>query len=184
MGIERQTSVSNILEVEEYWKGFYETLAHEIDFVTAHTIFGIAIEIYKQAIRSYFSEIYEGTVILCRAALDAVLYAAITRTPIEPGKFSIGENSDYWDTLKKEIINQKIMSLDEMTKIWKLRDLGNFVAHITKRVDEQVTKLSTNPDSYKSMRIWTTNEEAKSALDQTKDYIIAVIRKYFQIHGL
>jgi hypothetical protein len=105
----------------------------------------LSSEIIGNAIRCYENDLHDAAVILCRTAIDSSLYL-VSMFELKNDSFSErfptafrGNRDVNWKELKESAINLKFFTENELKFInEKVRDLGNFAAHIgTRQIREQ-----------------------------------------------
>ena len=178
----------------------------ESEIITMYTdlVFNGALYIYDQALRSYEFGVYEAAAVMCRTAIESALYEAITRklqlrgmsVAINNGTVLKGRRHEpveyYWNDLinGKEIAGEHIngaieigiLSESEATEIRdSIIDKGNFSAHFSERVDAEFYKSSINTENSKEYKakIRTSKGEVEEILNTTRNWLIKIIKGYF-----
>ena len=169
-------------------------------------VFNSAIHLYAEALSCFHNNIFESSMIMCRNAIDSTFYLASTILRTEdPLKFHSSEKSAmfsknkwYWEEIKKNAIILDLLKESDIEFVEKIRDAGNFSAHLVIRQDESYRLLpkkneqinnSINMENDKkksdSMFInygfkrWTHRDEALIILTDTKNIIAKIIQNYF-----
>ncbi|MEM0136197.1 MAG: hypothetical protein QXU18_13405, partial [Thermoplasmatales archaeon] len=127
-----------------------------------------SLYLMSEVVSSYENGIYDGTAVLCRAAIDSAIYLACIykKVPSSLGDLTFErklpkafckKNTEQevgnlnWGHLTKEALSEGLASKDELDKIDKeVRDLGNFAAHLGRRQIRELDEwLRTHKDVLK-----------------------------------
>ncbi len=169
----------------------------------------LSSKLVGEAIKCYAEGLYDAVVILCRSVIDSSTYLACVWARNESNKetyeyrvpkpFEPGDEVD-WGKLKKKTIELGILLKKAFKNIEKVRDYGNFAAHIGERQLKEMTEwskknralirdvlqkgvkgLNMSPRGYpKGYKLYTSKNEAYYALDMTVDFLKKLSAGYNQ----
>jgi fructose-specific component phosphotransferase system IIB-like protein len=145
--------------------------------------------VFLEAVGCYKNNLFLGSAVLCRTAIDAALYSAIAYTPNPHGQPTIDESMlasllrtrIRWEKLKDYGRNHLHLDEDLLNTIEKTRDLGNFAAHFAERVlkakaNQAAGKTADGPAE--DERIVVTPGEAYESLAKVSQFITTVMAKW------
>lgn len=162
--------------------------------------FSLSNKLFYEAVRCYEYGLFEEAMIAIRDTIDTALFFAVNYKPnFNTGKFNTGlspsgeRNKDYslkdnWDYIKKRAIELHILNEDELDKINKLRDIGNFSAHIASRQETQLSKYGNKLAEGKSWKEITSEferepfmseEDSREKLEVASKYLTLIRKRYF-----
>ena len=162
--------------------------------------FSLSNKLFYEAVKCYEYGLFEEAMIAIRDTIDTALFFAVNYKPnFNTGKFNTGlspsgeRNKDYslkdnWDYIKKRAIELHILNEDELDKINKLRDIGNFSAHIASRQETQLSKYGNKLAEGKSWKEITSEfergpfmseEGSREKLEVASKYLTLIRKRYF-----
>ena len=147
----------------------------------------IPLDYWREALSCYQNGAYMAATLMCRSATELVVYLAVTRRINNPKKFSGGTiKVDYnfvekeWRMIIEEAKKQRIINGKLESKINKIREKGNYVAHYGQRVDKSYLKYSV---SRKINGGWIGRNESLQLIKQTTNVINAVLKNQAEASG-
>jgi hypothetical protein len=172
-----------------------DQLAHSFmkryDELEPHTggAFIDAMWAFLEAVGCYRNNLFLGSAVLCRTAIDAALYSAIAYTPNPHEQPAISESMIAsllktrirWEKLRDYGRNHLHLDEDLLNTIEKTQDLGNFAAHFAERVlkgkaNQAAGKTADGPAE--DERIVVTPDEAYESLAKVSQFITTVMAKW------
>lgn len=162
--------------------------------------FSLSNKLFYEAVRCYEYGLFEEAMITIRDAIDAALFFAVNYIPSpNAGKFNTdlipsGERNkddslkDNWDYIKQRAIELHILDKDEIDRINKLRDIGNFSAHLASRQGKQLLKYSKKLVEGKSWKEITgelergpfiSEGDSGKKLEEASKHLTLIRKRYF-----
>ena len=134
--------------------------------------------LFTEATQAFDAGAYMGTVLLCRASLEAMLYTFLTRSQEEqpPGAWVVRAplNLDgslrrvHFTELMEAIRKRPVLSDSQLASADRIIEHGNIGAHLAARWDHMVERASkANPPWF-----WATRDEAWRDLSDTMDILM------------
>ncbi len=153
-GIKYKIDVLEIRKFKEIYLGEFLNDLLECYEKNNNPFEDISFKIVSEAINSYEQEIYDGSVILFRTAIDSSVYMACIWTRSEknenayeyrtPRPFN-PKNNVSWEKLSAKAMDLGLLENEDIKKINEIRDLGNFAAHLGERqLKEGINWLKKN----------------------------------------
>lgn len=199
----------DLLELEEwdkiYKQDFQNRFEKFLSDLTPNPFVQLSSEIISNAIRCYENDLDDAAVILCRTAIDSSLYLASVFElkndsfyERKPAPFP-GNSDVNWRELKERAIKLKFFKEDELKCINdKVRDLGNFAAHIgVRQIKEQNEWMQKNGKLMRDLiakslsgqkvdpkevptgaKLHTSKSESVSAINRTMTFITTLAKRY------
>ncbi len=162
--------------------------------------FSLSNKLFYEAVRCYEYGLFEEAMIAIRDAIDAALFLAVNYNPnLNADKFNTGLSpfgernedgslKDNWSYIMQKAIELRILNDDELNKINKLRDIGNFSAHIASRQERQLVEYSKKLAEGKSWKEISSEFErepfmsegdSRKKLEEASKYITLIRKRYF-----
>ena len=169
----------------------------------------LSLKLVNEAIKCYTEQLYNAVVILCRSVIDSSICLACVWTrsksdketykPRVPKPFDIGDEVS-WKRLKEKSIELGYLQKATLDEIEKVRDWGNFAAHIAERQLKEMREwskenheliktilekgkkgLNIPPENYpKGYKLYTSKTEAYHAIEMTVDFLKKLSDEYNQ----
>lgn len=212
--IRKKTHIIDVLEIKEKEEIYMKDLEKNFDELLkcysekGNPFSGLIPNLLMEAIHSYEEHLYNGAAILCRSVIDSSIYLSCfwVRNNLDdealkervPPPFQT-EKDVHWRDLNDKAIELKFLKqpeLDDINK--KVRELGNFAAHIAhnqlrdrikwtkenRNIMEELIKMSRNgkeipPSMYpKGYKLYTSINEASFAIEETIKFLLLLAKRY------
>lgn len=186
----------------QIWKEFTQS---QTDFLKAQAFIPEAAELLREACLCFDASAYHGVAILCRAVLESAFIEFLGFEWTGNNSFNIvsfpttldGKPRDLdYDELKNGIAQKVVFPREQQRAISRIREDGNFVAHIASRRIKQRFDLSKSFKRWQvsnvnvsdletvkainklleSRRQWVTHEEALKDLRDTSSIILTLCK--------
>ena len=164
--VDRKTREKEICEV-------WNELTNKESFVKAHFIFGLALDLFREALSCYQNGAYMATVLMCRSVTEIIVYLIASRNIKESLKNGIGEievNFEMYSAQYGEFLKEAKKRLPAVKNIEEdincIREKGNFVAHYGQRLDKEFDEKDVKSD-FRKVDLWITKEDALEVLKKT-----------------
>lgn len=193
---ERKRNGSLILNKFMYW--WDNPKSPEMTYFGA---FSLSNKLFYEAERCYEYGLFEEAMITIRAAIDAAPFFAVNYKPyFNTDKFYTGSSpsgergkngslKDDCKYIKRMAIKLYLLNEDELSKIYKLRDTGNFSAHLAARQEKHLVEYSTKLAEGKSWKEIASEFErepfisegsSKEKLEEASRYLTLIRKRYFE----
>ena len=158
-------------------ESFRESLKKPFDVITYRGTWSMFREIYRlfdQATFCFDAKAYDAVCIMCRATIEAACYVFLTRKRevgllISPPRTLDGRVRKVpFPELERGM--KKVLSERQMSALARIKDLGDFIAHLVEKSDRQVwASLNSNPTVNPHEAITEIGE--KEAVESLQDVI-------------
>ncbi len=167
----------------------WSSLINTSGFFQTHLLFGLSIDLLKDALLSYEAGNINSSTLMCRSALEASLHSRIS---VKNPKYNKNPDGSFYlhtfdhdyecDRLVLSDIIDIAKKLKYLTgledKVREVKYLGDFVAHKGERVWKEILKASFKRGS-DTTHIWLTALEAKDALEFTVKILQKLISDFY-----
>lgn len=134
-----------------------------------------ALDLFRVACSCYQNGAWMASTVMCGIALESGVYLVVSRKPTR----------NLWSELTVDpgLVNRRIGEMltsakadgliDEETErlVLSVKEKRNFVAHYAQRFDEELTKLTRNPQNTEAIKDWQTKEDSMATLHQTAEVL-------------
>lgn len=181
------------LEFHKKADASWRTLISTNGFAQTDLLFGESVDIFRQALMTIQAGNIFGSIILSRSALEAALFARLT---VSSPQYS-QHNGNVWlstyhpdgswsrEKLSKMIEESKAknyLSPDLYCKSMKVKDWGDYVAHMAQRKQRDPMEFSREVkyDGYNIVYPFVTDKEAKESLEYVSDTLHKLISDFYE----
>jgi len=146
------------------------------------------LDYWREALSCYQNGAYMAVALMCRSAIELIVYLAITRRENNPKKFSGGTikvdfslvDERNWENILERAEKQGIIRGKLRGEIKKIRKEGNHVAHYGQQVDESYLNYAT---SRKIKGGWIGRKEGLQLIKQTTQILNVVLKNQAEASG-
>jgi hypothetical protein len=159
----------------------WKKLVSDPHFFDSNLLLDTAIALYGEALRCYEIEAYIATAILCRDALEACVHLVLSRKRRRESEYEIqtAYAGHSWRALKDHALEDPILR-DRLNEIERVREKGNFAAHLSQKVDrriaEEMKRISSGMES-RPMSFRITRREAENCLEKTYNILVFMMER-------
>lgn len=180
---------SSHLALHRHAESCWNSLISTQGFLQTHLLFGLSVDLLRDAFLSYEAGNINSSTLMCRSALEASLHSRIS---VKNPKYNKNPDGSFYlhtfdhdyecDRLVLSDIIDIAKNLNYLSgmedKVNKVKELGDFVAHNGERVWKEIMKATDNPRS-DSIHMWLTAPEAKNAIDFTVQILQKLISDFY-----
>lgn len=139
-------------EALDVWETFWTSLPHEA-VPTLGMIYGSAIQLLSDAVRSFDAGAIRSAVLTCRAAVESACFMALVSFRVGHSMWGINLPRDLagqyrfpeFTELKAGVVNRDILSSALVTELERIQRDGNSVAHMASRQTVSLVRFATTP---------------------------------------
>mgnify|MGYP000667840764 CR=1 FL=1 len=174
-------------DIEEIWNKLISTRGFE----ETYSLFGSAIDLFREALSCYQNGAYMAAALMCRACIETAVYLLISRK-IEWQKdleivqdVEVNYNSirDEWKCILCKAKMHGYIDDELEQRIGEVREFGNFVAHYGQRYDKEsiraIEKIIKDKNT-KEIKYWINREDSLQILNTTVSLLGSLIEKTFE----
>lgn len=181
------------LELHEKADSSWKVLVSTDGFGETHLLFGESVDIFRQSLMAIQGGNIYGSTILARSALEAGLFARLSvsspKYGVQNGQVWLSTYSPThnWDDAKlKQMIEEckrnKYLSSDFHCKSMKVKEWGDYVAHMAQRKQRNPMKFSREVkyDGYDIVYPFITDKEAEESLEYVSEILHQLISDFYE----
>jgi len=176
--------ISREKELAKIWEVVKEMLEEPNFIDSTYHVVSLSLNLLREAQNCYQNGAYLATCSMCRSSIEALLYFAASRRPVDAFKTDI--DLSYLDETRKKFLKKVLEKelLDDADKkvVKEIWEAGDFAMHISQRFDRDRINFSNqvlrgcevNDDLLKN---WHDRKEALKILNETAGLISKTMRK-------
>ncbi len=146
--------------------------------VQKFSIFNPALDLFREANSCYQNGAYLATAVMCGAALESVVYLALTRNPKDGFLLLDKGNVDsQWGDIVRSAKEKKIINGDIENEINFVRNRRNYASHFAERRDKGLLEISAKTGVNESQVLWIIESEAFEVIEKTQALLKIIISR-------
>lgn len=171
-------------ELNKVWE-IVRPMLEKSNFVpSTYHVVHLPLDLFREAQNCYQNGAYLATCGMCRVTIEALVYFAASRKPLD--ELNSDTNLIYINKKRleflKKVLEKEILDNDDVEIVKEIWEAGDFVMHIHQRIDGNLHNFATQISQRRkvddnSLKGWSDRNEALKILNQTASLISKVMRK-------